>query len=110
MLFLLFNTGVFAQEIYLSGEQKRGTGQNAELVCEAIIITDQMQISIIEGDNAGFWIANESATIQSFFKEGTEFFPPAKGFILEPGKYWVYPNLRDNQEKATVKITLLKTE
>jgi len=107
-LIMLANLGAFAQ-IEFYGEQTRGTDKNAELTCKALIITEQVEITKIEGDNAGFWIENKSATVQSFFKDEGEFFPEAIGYILEPGKYWIYPNLKDEQKKATIKITLTKT-
>jgi len=108
-IIVLANLGVYAQ-IEFYGEQTRGTNKNAELSCKALIITEQVEIISIEGDNAGFWIENKSATVQSFFKDGDNFFPEAKGYILEPGKYWIYPNLKDNQTKATVKVILTKTK
>lgn len=90
----------------LYGEQTRGEGKNAELTCEPLIVTETVKITNVEGDNSGFWIEDKNSTIQSFFKEEAEFFPEAVGFVLQPGKYWVYPNLKDKQEKATVTITL----
>ena len=60
-----------------------------------------VKISKIEGENDGFWITGQQGTLQSFYKDtgAGGFMPNAVGYTLAPGKYWVYPNLKDAAEK-----------
>lgn len=95
-------------QITLSGNQIRGNKSNAELKSEPIILTQKAKIVKIEGNNDGFWISGQNGAIQSFYPDykNKSFNPKAIGYVLKQGKYWVYPNLKRNQEVATVKITL----
>ncbi len=90
----------------LYGEQVRGANQNAQLVCEPIILTKTMKIIGIEGENSGFWLEGQNGVLQSFYKDEDKYLPEAIGYSLVPGKYWVYPNLLDNKDSGTVKLIL----
>jgi len=104
LLLPLFYTSYSQTTLY--GEQIRGANKNAQLVCEPIILTQTMKITKTEGENSGFWLEGQNGVIQSFYKDGNNFFPEAIGYQLVPGKYWVYPNLVEGKEKATIKLFL----
>lgn len=93
-----------AQQIVLYGEQIRGNVENAVLKSEPVILTKSAKIINIEGENDGFWINSEMGLVQAFYRKDNKFEPKTQGFVLHPGKYWVYPNLKSNQNKATIKI------
>lgn len=93
-----------AQSYTLQGSQTRGTpGKNAKLECTSVKISETVKITAVSGDNSGFWISNGSKTVASFWQPND---PEAKGTILQPGTYYVYPNLRKNQNHATVTLKL----
>lgn len=101
LLFLLFATDVFSQQsVY--GEQTRGTaGNNAELNCDGISFSSTATIVKVTGSNDGFWIADSyGVLIQNF-----DSMEQAIGYQLKRGTYYVYPNLKSNQNKASVKVT-----
>ena len=106
LLIFFFNSiNVFGQ-IELSGDQKRGEYNNAELNCEPIVITKTVEIIAVEGTNNGFWIEDKNGIVVSFFIEDRKFKPKAIGYTLEPGKYWAYPNLTEGKNEATIKLKL----
>lgn len=105
-LFFLFISSSYSQ-VQLYGEQLRGAGKNAELISEAVLLTSEMKIVKVEGENEGFWIESQTGVVQSFYlDESGTFFPEAIGYVLKPGKYTVYPNLSSGINKATVRIYL----
>jgi len=106
LILSFYITNTFSQ-VKLYGEQIRGADKNAELVCESVLISSEMKIVKVEGDNNGFWIENQNGVLQSFYLDDSgTYFPEAIGFVLKPGKYSVYPNLSSGKSKATVKLYL----
>jgi hypothetical protein len=107
LLVIFFSLSNSYSQIQLYGEQIRGADKNAELISEPVLVTQEMKIVKIEGENNGFWIESLSGVLQSFYlDEPGVFFPNAIGYVLKPGKYSVYPNLSSGKDKATVKIYL----
>jgi len=101
---ILFSGMAVAQSYTIQGSQTRGTpGSNAKLECNPIQITKDVKITAVSGDNAGFWISNGSTTVASFWEPNDA---SAVGTVLKPGTYYVYPNLRKNQNYATISIKL----
>ncbi len=97
---LLITSEVCSQTVY--GEQIRGkSGNNATLSCEGITLGSTGTIAKIVGSNDGFWITNSSGLLVQNFSSMTE----ALGFKLPAGTYYIYPNLKSNQNKATVEVT-----
>ena len=93
-----------AQTFTISGKQVKGSpGKNAQLTCQAVKITKKVKITSISGNNAGFWISNGSYTIKKYWKSNDA---TAKGLVLNPGTYYVYPNLKNGQASATVVLKL----
>ena len=105
ILFVLFGTGFISAQTYtLSGSQTKGAGTaNAKLECKAVKITKQVKITSVIGDNSGFWLSKGSSVIAKYWKSNDS---SAIGFVLKPGIYYVYPNLKQNQQKATVTLKL----
>lgn len=105
MIFFVFlSSEIISQTVELSGSQTRGTaGKNASLSCVPVTINKTMKISEVSGDNAGFWIIKGSVAIAYYYKPND---PAAVGLELKPGTYYVYPNLKQNQNTAKVKLTL----
>jgi len=88
----------------ISGKQTRGSaGQNAKLECTPVTINTTMKITAVTGDNEGFWIMKDGATVGKFYKSND---PSAIGKSLPAGKYYVYPNLKKSAGTATVTVTL----
>lgn len=88
----------------ISGSQTRGSaGQNATLHCNPVTIKSAKSITSISGSNQGFWIQKSTAIIARYYKEND---PSAKGKKLQPGTYYVYPNLKSGQKKATVTVVI----
>ncbi len=98
---MFFAHAVLGQTLY--GEQLRGTGStnNAKTLCKGITLTSTKTIAKITGDNAGFWIMKSGTVIKRYYKKND---PSAINFQLEPGTYYVYPNLKERQNKATVTL------
>lgn len=90
--------------VVLNGTQTRGnSGSNASLKCVGVTISNTMKIIEINGENAGFWISNGSSTLQTYWKKND---PSAIGYQLNPGTYYVYPNLPANVNNASVSLVL----
>ena len=106
LFFIVFiiNTYYAVGQNYLYGEQSRGSENNGELTCQPVVITTTVEIYKVEGDNNGFWIENKNGIVKSFFLKDEKYAPPVVSIKLEPGKYWIYPNLKIGKKKATIKI------
>lgn len=103
-ILLFFVSFGYSQTYTLSGSQTKGVaGSNAKLECNPVKITKNVKIISISGSNNGFWISKDGVTVKTFWKPND---PSAKGLLLKPGNYWIYPNLKQNQSKATVTIKL----
>ena len=101
--FLAFTISAIAQSDYVKvyGEQTRGTaGSNAKLTCSGITLTSKGTISLVEGSNNGFWITKSNGVKVADFKNMDD----AMGYKLNKGTYYVYPNLKKNQNKATITV------
>ncbi len=107
LTFIMFLSVAFSygQTYVLSGEQVRGvSGQNAKLSSKAVVINKTVKIYSVVGNNAGFWIANaNSVAVKKYWNTND---PSAVGLTLAPGTYYIYPNLKPNQNKATITIKL----
>jgi len=102
LLLLLTVNGYSQETTTLYGEQVKGTaGKNAVLKCSGIKFTSSVTINDVTGDNAGFWISNKNGVLIINFDTMEE----AIGYKLKKGTYYVYPNLRNNQNKATVTVS-----
>jgi len=103
-ILVLFSSFVFSQTYSISGTQTKGSeGSNAKLLGASVKITHQVVIKNVEGENAGFWISTNGNVISKYVMSND---PSAIGFVLNPGIYNVYPNLKPNQQTATVTIKL----
>ncbi|OFY49570.1 MAG: hypothetical protein A2W85_06975 [Bacteroidetes bacterium GWF2_41_31] len=92
----------YSQVTKLVGEQIRiSDSGKVELKCIPVKITKTMQIDKVTGNNDGFWIQKDSETIYKF-KDMKE----PIGIKLNPGTYYVYPNLKANQREAQVEVSL----
>lgn len=101
LLFLFLSTDAFSQQT-VYGEQIKGTaGKNAELNCDGISFTSAAVITKVAGSNNGFWIVDSYNVIVRNFDSMEE----ALGYKLNKGTYYIYPNLKSDQNKATVKVT-----
>lgn len=99
VIMLLVTSDLYSQTVY--GEQTRGTsGNNASLKCEGITLSSSATIAKIVGSNDGFWITNGSGALVQNFASMSE----ALGFKLPAGTYYVYPNLKSNQDRATIEV------
>lgn len=101
LLFLFLSTDAYSQQT-IYGEQTKGTaGKNAVLNCDGISLSSTATITKVTGSNDGFWIADSYGVLVQNFDSMEE----AIGYQLKRGTYYVYPNLKSNQNKASVKVT-----
>ncbi len=101
LLFLFLSLDAYSQQT-VYGEQTKGTaGKNAELSCEGITLSSNATIIKVTGSNKGFWIADSYGVLVQNFDSMED----AIGYQLKRGTYYVYPNLKSNQNKASVKVT-----
>ena len=57
-------------------------------------------------DIGGVTGSSANGIFESFFVEEKKYSPEVIGYILPAGQYWIYPNLIEGKNKATVKITI----
>ena len=105
MMFLFIGSYGFAQAYTIAGSQTKGTavGNNAQLSCQAVVITKTVKVYEVSGDNAGFWINKNGTVIQKYWETNDK---RAVGLVLTPGTYYVYPNLKKGQTTAKVVLKL----
>ncbi|MEA2041408.1 MAG: hypothetical protein U9N85_02495 [Bacteroidota bacterium] len=104
IVFTTLSFGLSAQNYSISGTQAKGhAGQNASLKCTAVKITQTVSAYKVEGNNAGFWILKDGGTFKKFWTEND---PNVKALSFTPGTYYVYPNIKANQNSAIVKLYL----
>ena len=102
IILLMLTLSGFTQVTKLVGEQIRiSDSGKVELKCIPVKITKTMQIDKVTGNNDGFWIQKDSETIYKF----KDMKDPI-GIRLNPGTYYVYPNLKANQREAQVEVSL----
>ena len=103
---LMGSISLFAQDekLMVSGSQQITEDNKVRLKCNGIHLKHEAEIEHVEGDNfAGFWITGRRDTVREWKNISY-----AEGFALSPGLYWVYPHLRQNSKKATVKVYFRK--
>ncbi|MCX6161726.1 MAG: hypothetical protein NTV87_10410 [Ignavibacteriae bacterium] len=104
---LLLNNGVFAQSVTLSGTQIKKAGANSELKSNIVTLTVNHKIISQSGTHDGFWIArNEDAKIYAFYFISGVLSPNPINFVLKPGSYTVYPNIKTGKTDASVTLKL----
>nr|WP_321500725.1 hypothetical protein [uncultured Dethiosulfovibrio sp.] len=84
------------------GEQvKGGAGMNAQLKGEPFTVPKGKTgvISNVKCDGDGFWI---EGSLRRTFNPAQS----ANGFRLSAGTYYVYPNLKHNQSRAKVSLSV----
>ncbi len=102
LCFLFFSIGINAQTIKISSTQTRGNnGMNAELKCRPVKITKAATIIKVEGDCLGLWIVRADKVTHTFQSN-----KKALGTVLEPGTYYIYPNLKAGKNTASVTVTM----
>ncbi len=108
MLFFAISvpTTIFAAQktVTLSGEQIKGRpGSNAKLLSRPVKITRNSKIIAVKGNNRGFWIATRKGIVARYWTSNDK---RVLGYILKPGVYFIYPNLKRGQNRADVTITI----
>jgi len=100
-LLILFTCTSYAQT-ELMGEQTRGHGSDATLRCDGIQLNGIVTIVKVSGLNAGFWITDQYNTVLYNCDNMTK----GVGVKLNPGTYFVYPNLVEGHDKAYITLFL----
>lgn len=103
-ILLVFASAACLAQVSLTGCQERIPNFNAELRCEGLSLTRSMRIDSVSGFHNGFWIVKGSKTEKAFWTE--QYLRTAIGYVLKPGTYYVYPNLRQDCDTASVTIWL----
>lgn len=101
MALLLVASAAFAQDVFGWGEQIRAApGRDAELKGDPLVVPKGSMATVtkVECDGNGFWIQGPLSET---------FIPASKavGLVLSPGEYYVYPNLKPKQARASVTVT-----
>ena len=101
LLLLLASDGAFALSVSGWGEQVRGEGRDGKLDGKGFSVPRGKVGTIVsvECNGDGFWI--EGALYREFVPATM-----AIGYELVPGDYMVFPNLRPEQIKAGVSVTV----
>ncbi|MBF0138012.1 MAG: hypothetical protein H7833_03595 [Magnetococcus sp. DMHC-1] len=96
--------------VSISGSQTAGGGgTDAKLECSPVTLAKQSAIVGISGSNGGFWITQGKGggTVANY---STPNDASAKGKVLAPGSYCVYPNMPHDRKspgsRASVTIEL----
>lgn len=72
-----------------------------------ITLTVAHKIISQSGNHDGFWIARtDDATIYAFYYIDGVLSPNAINFVLKPGSYMVYPNVKTGKTEASVTLKL----
>lgn len=104
LLLVFTSSGIYSQQLILSGEQiKSKTDKKTQLVCKEIKLESAYSISKVEGNCTSFWIQKGNITIHKFNK-----LDKCIGIVLKAGKYTVYPDLKAKQNKSNIKLILTK--
>ncbi len=104
IVLMLAGTGIISAQYTIRGEQTRGEpGKNAELKCSNVSVNKTVTIKSVSGNNAGFWIVDNKGKVYNFWQPNDN---SALGLKLPPGAYKAYPNLKQNNNKASVIIYL----
>ncbi len=99
-------SGLSMAQSTVTGYQQRVPGSNAELLCDGIRVDRALRIDSVAGFHNGFWIVKGTKTEKAFWTE--RYVPNAIGYVLKSGTYYVYPNLRQGSDTASVTIWLKK--
>lgn len=98
---LAVTVAVLAGSLVASGSQTRGVpGRDAKLSGQAFTLPATATIGAVEGSGAGFWIEGQGGLVRNFGSNGE-----AVGFQVAAGTYWVYPNLAQGKDEASVRVT-----
>jgi hypothetical protein len=90
------------QDMTITGKQAKETSRGKpKQSCTPVKISAKMMVSEVDGKCKGFWIQKGSETVYKFDNK-----EDAIGTTLTPGIYYVYPYLEDDENKATVTITI----
>ncbi|MBP5503643.1 MAG: hypothetical protein IKR94_04740 [Bacteroidales bacterium] len=102
--FVFWIATAVAQQVEISGTQRRLSGRNAELESQKVKIAKTMTIVSVTGNNNGFWITKNGKSEKAFWTEKQT--SDAVGYKLSKGEYQVFPNLKTDENLATVTIKL----
>ena len=102
--FVLWVSSSFAQQVEISGTQRRFPGRNAELSSVKVRIPKTMTIVSVTGNNNGFWITKNGKSEKAFWTEKQT--SDAVGYKLTKGEYQVFPNIKSDENSASVTIKL----
>ena len=102
--FVFWVTTAAAQQIVISGTQQRIPGRNAELSSLKVKISKTMTIVSVTGNNNGFWIMKNGKSEKAFWTEKQT--SDAVGYKLTKGEYQVFPNIKNDENSASVTIKL----
>jgi hypothetical protein len=89
----------------LTGYQFKRQEKDAVLECEGLKITRTMLIDSVQCDCDGFWImkgAKGDKPVKAFWRKRV--LHSAIGFELKPDTYFIYPNLKEDSDSASVTI------
>lgn len=102
--FVLWIATAAAQQVVISGSQQRFPGRNAELSSQKVKIKKTMTIVSVTGNNNGFWITKNGKSEKAFWTEKQT--TDAIGYKLTKGEYQVFPNIKSDDNSASVTIKL----
>lgn len=91
----------------MEGTQKLGSNpKDSEMLSDPVTLTQTMTITKVEGEFSSFWLTGSSENGESITEQYMDRNTPV-GKVLQPGIYFVFPNLR--QGSSTAKVTVYLT-
>ena len=107
-ILLLTVSVTFSQEmVVIEGTQKLGsTPKNSEMLSEPVTLVQAMTITKVEGEFSTFWLTGSTEHGENITDQFMDRNTPV-GKVLQPGVYFVFPNLK--QGSSTAKVTIYLT-
>ena len=79
-----------------------GPGDDATLECDGMEVHRTIAVIGIYGDNDGFWITDGTGSVLARYWYPND--ESALGLQFSPGTYYIFPNLREGQSSASIKL------
>ncbi len=107
LLFIIFfSASLYSQQTYrIEGKQIK-LDQNLKFKGKAVYIPVNCKIFDLKGDFTSFSLRLDNNIKYQFYYNQGEFDPKLDSIIIEPGMYFLYPDLPPNTDSIRVEIFL----
>jgi len=80
--------------------------QNVQFEGQAVYIPVQCKIVSVSGNHSSFALRIDNTTKYQFYYQSKSYSPALNTVIIEPGMYYLYPDLPPDVDSVSIKITL----